>query len=303
MQKTAIVTGASRGFGRGIASVLCMEGEYKVFATARNKAALDSLKKEVDEFKGAGEVIPYVLDQNNDKEVEKFSEEITNGNNKIDLLVNSAYQGLIAMTPHFGKRFWERPISVYDGHMDVGVRSSYVMSKLIVPNMISNKSGLILQISSYGGFVYLFDAGYGVAHAAMDRLSYDMATELKDHNVRAITMHPGAGQTEITAFPDGESPTYVGRAVLSLMEQADEKFLDKTNGKTVFTIDLAKKFGFKEDYDADGSVNDARYEGSRQYKKMMLSTLPQYDIETPLPNYSDTNNEGFADLFKGAKQK
>ena len=72
MQKTAIVTGASRGFGRGIASVLSMEGEYKVFATARNKAALDSLKKEVDEFGGAGEVIPYVLDQNNDKEVEKF---------------------------------------------------------------------------------------------------------------------------------------------------------------------------------------------------------------------------------------
>ena len=280
-----------------------MEGEYKVFATARNKAALDSLKKEVDEFKGAGEVIPYVLDQNNDKEVEKFSKEVTNGNNKIDLLVNSAYQGLIAMTPHFGKRFWERPISVYDGHMDVGVRSSYVMSKLIVPNMISNKSGLILQISSYGGFVYLFDAGYGVAHAAMDRLSYDMATELKDHNVRAITMHPGAGQTEITAFPDGESPTYVGRAVLSLMEQADKKFLDKRNGKTVFTIDLAKKFGFKEDYDADGSVNEARYEGSRQYKQMMLSTLPQYDIETELPKYSDTNNEGFADLFKGAKEK
>ena len=218
-------------------------------------------------------------------------------------MVNGAYQGLIAMTPHFGKRFWERPISVYDGHMNVGVRSSYVMSKLIVPNMISNKSGLILQISSYGGFVYLFDVGYGVAHAAMDRLSYDMATELKDHNVRAITMHPGAGKTEITAFPDGESPTYVGRAVLSLMEQADEKFLDKTNGKTVFTIDLAKKFGFREDYDADGSVNEARYEGSRQYKQMMLNTLPQYDIETDLPKYSDTNNEGFADLFKGAKQK
>ena len=76
MQKTAIVTGASRGFGRGIASVLSIEGGYKVFATARNKAALDRLKKEVDEFKGAGEVIPYVLDQNNDKEVEKFSEEI-----------------------------------------------------------------------------------------------------------------------------------------------------------------------------------------------------------------------------------
>ena len=77
MQKTAIVTGASRGFGRGIASVLSMEGEYKVFATARNKAALDNLKKEVDDFEGSGEVIPYVLDQNNDKEVEKFSEEVS----------------------------------------------------------------------------------------------------------------------------------------------------------------------------------------------------------------------------------
>ena len=303
MQKTAIVTGASRGFGRGIAYVLSTKGEYKVFATARNKDALENLKREVDEFEGAGKIIPCVLDQNNDKEVEKFSKEFLDSKNKIDLLVNSAYQGLIAMTPHFGKRFWERPISVYDGHMNVGVRSSYVMSKLIVPNMINHKSGLILQISSYGGFVYLFDVGYGVAHAAMDRLSYDMATELKDHNVRAITIHPGAGQTEITAFPDGESPAYVGRAVLALMEQADERFLDKINGKTVFTIDLAKKFNFNEDYDEDGSLNEARYEGSRQYKEMMLGTLPQYDIESELPEYSDTNNEGFADLFKGAKLK
>ena len=72
MQKIAIVTGASRGFGRGIAAVLSMQGEYKVFVTARNKVALESLKREVDQFDGAGEIIPYVLDQNNDKEVEKF---------------------------------------------------------------------------------------------------------------------------------------------------------------------------------------------------------------------------------------
>ena len=169
--------------------------------------------------------------------------------------------------------------------------------------MIRNNSGLILQISSYGGFIYFCDVGYGVAHAAMDRLSYDMATELKDQNVRAITIHPGAGQTEITAFPDGESPDFVGRAVLALMEKADDNFLDKTNGKTLFTIDLAKKFGFREDYDTDGSVNEARYKGSKPFKAMMLDTLPQYNTESGLPKYSDTNNEGFADLFKGAKPK
>ena len=87
---------------------------------------------------------------------------------KIDLLVNSAYDGFFAMTPHFGKPFWERPISVYDSHMDVGVRSSYVMSKLVIPSMVKEKNGLIVQISSYGGFVYfcsvqfsLFSSGSG----------------------------------------------------------------------------------------------------------------------------------------------
>ena len=303
MTRTAIVTGASRGFGRGIARVLAAEADFKVFATARNQFALDDLKKEVEATGCNGEIIPYSLDQNNDEEVIHFAEDILKSVTKIDLLVNSAYQGLMAMTPHFGKPFWERPISVYDGHMNVGVRSSYVMSKLIVPTMIKEKSGLILQISSYGGFIYFCDVGYGVSHAAMDRLSYDMATELRDHNVRAITMHPGAGQTEITAFPDGESPEYVGRAVAALMEKADDEFLSQANGRTVFTVDLAKQFGFREDYDTDGSVNEARYEGSKPFKKMMLSTMPQYDMESPLPTFSDTNNEGFADLFPGAKIK
>ena len=111
MQKTAIVTGHQEASVEELHPYF-LGRRGKVFVTARNKAALDSLKREAEEFAGAGEIIPYVLDQNNDKEVDKFSEEILGSNNKIDLLVNSAYQGLIAMTPHFGKRFWERPISV-----------------------------------------------------------------------------------------------------------------------------------------------------------------------------------------------
>jgi dehydrogenase/reductase SDR family member 1 len=242
-----------------------------------------------------------VLDQTDDTAVTDFVNQVTSSESKIDLLVNSAYGGLIAMTPHFGKPFWERPISVFDGSMEVGVRSSYVMSKLVAPYMVKEKNGLIVQISSYGGFVYLFDVGYGVSHAAMDRLSFDMATELRDHNVRAITLHPGAGQTEITAFPDGESPEYVGRSVMALMEQADESFLNKANGKTVFTADLANEFKFFEDGDTDGSLNRKRLDGLKPYKEMSIGTLAQYDINAALPNYSDTNNIGFADLFPGAK--
>ena len=301
MTKIAIVTGASRGFGRGIAQVLATEAGYKVYATARNKSALDELKKAVDANGGRGQIIPIVLDQTDDTAVTDFVNQVTSSESKIDLLVNSAYGGLIAMTPHFGKPFWERPISVFDGSMEVGVRSSYVMSKLVAPYMVKEKNGLIVQISSYGGFVYLFDVGYGVSHAAMDRLSFDMATELRDHNVRAITLHPGAGQTEITAFPDGESPEYVGRSVMALMEQADESFLNKANGKTVFTADLANEFKFFEDGDTDGSQNIKRLEGLKPYKEMSIGTLAQYDINAALPNYSDTNNIGFADLFPGAK--
>ena len=301
MTKIAIVTGASRGFGRGIAQVLATEAGYKVYATARNKSALDELKKAVDATGGQGQIIPIVLDQTDDTAVTDFVNQVTSSESKIDLLVNSAYGGLIAMTPHFGKPFWERPISVFDGSMEVGVRSSYVMSKLVAPYMVQEKNGLIVQISSYGGFVYLFDVGYGVSHAAMDRLSFDMATELRDHNVRAITLHPGAGQTEITAFPDGESPEYVGRSVMALMEQADESFLNKANGKTVFTADLANEFKFFEDGDTDGSLNRKRLDGLKPYKEMSIGTLAQYDINAALPNYSDTNNIGFADLFPGAK--
>ena len=146
------------------------------------------------------------------------------------------------------------------------------MSKLIVQNMINNKNGLILQISSYGGFVYLFDVGYGVAHAAMDRLSYDMATELKEHNVRAITMHPGAGQTEITAFPDGESPPMWVERYYHLWSKLMINFLIREMAKQSLLSILQKNLVSRRIMTQDGSVNEARYEGSRPYKQMMLRT-------------------------------
>jgi|TARA_B110000444_G_scaffold249185_1_gene273993 dehydrogenase/reductase SDR family member 1 len=302
MTKIAIVTGASRGFGRGTAFVLATEANYKVYATARNKTALDELKRLVDVHESKGEIIPVALDQSDDAAVTDFVAQVNSSENNIDVLVNSAYGGLIAMTPHFGKQFWEKPISVFDGSMNVGVRSSYVMSALVAPSMIKEKNGLIVQISSYGGFTYLFDVGYGVAHAAMDRLSFDMATELQEHNVRAVTLHPGGGQTEITSFPDGETPEYVGRSIMALAEQADENFLNQANGKTLFTAELANKFSFYEDSDTDGSLNSKRLEDLKSFKEMSEKQLGQYDMDAVLPNYTDTNNSSFAELFPGAKQ-
>ncbi len=301
MTKIAIVTGASRGFGRGVANVLAMQADYRVYATARTELALDELREDVANSGGAGEILPIVLDQNDDDAVTRFVDKVTDAEQKIDLLVNSAYAGLIAMTPHFGKPFWERPISVYDGSMNVGVRSSYVMSKLVAPSMVKNRSGLIVQISSWGGFTYVFDVAYGVAHAAMDRLSFDMATELQEHNVHAITIHPSGGQTEVTEFPDGETPTYVGRSIFALSEKAGSDFLAKANGKTLFTAELAEQFDFSEDHDRDGAVNRARLEGLQPFKSISANRLPQYNLDAPLPRAADTNNVDFANLFPGAK--
>ena len=97
MTRTAIVTGASRGVGRGIARVLAAEADFKVFATARNQAALDGLKKEVEATGCNGQIIPHSLDQNNDEEVVHFVETILKSVKKIDLIFNSDYKGLMEM--------------------------------------------------------------------------------------------------------------------------------------------------------------------------------------------------------------
>ena len=91
------------------------------------------MKRAVDAHESRGGIIPITLDQSNYATVTDFVAQVNSSEKRIDVLVNSAYGGLIAMTPHFGKPFWEKPISVFDGSMDVGVWSSYVMSALVAP--------------------------------------------------------------------------------------------------------------------------------------------------------------------------
>ena len=107
MGKVAIVTGASRGLGRGIALTLAKEGGYSVYATARNGTALKELSAEASENELGGVVHPYVLDQNDDAAVEQFVSIVSANEGRVDVLVNSSYGGLVAIAPHFGKPFWE----------------------------------------------------------------------------------------------------------------------------------------------------------------------------------------------------
>jgi len=108
--KVGIVTGASRGLGRGIALVLAREEGLRVYATARNEDALNNLVQEAATGTKGGTVIACKLDQSDDAAVHAFVEKVKARESQVDLLVNSAYGGLIAVKPHFGKPFWEKPI-------------------------------------------------------------------------------------------------------------------------------------------------------------------------------------------------
>jgi NAD(P)-dependent dehydrogenase (short-subunit alcohol dehydrogenase family) len=109
--KVCIVTGASRGLGCGIALVIVQEEGCTVYATARNEEAAAGTK--------GGVVEVYTLDQSDDAVVQDFVEQVKSEENQVDLLVNSTYAGMIAMTPHFGKPFWERPLSVFDASLKI----------------------------------------------------------------------------------------------------------------------------------------------------------------------------------------
>lgn len=311
MGKVAIVTGASRGLGRGIALTLAKEGGYSVYATARNGAALKALSAEASENELGGVVHPYVLDQNDDTAVEQFVSIVSANEGRVDVLVNSSYGGLVAIAPHFGKPFWERPTAVFDDAMNIGVRSSYVMSKFVAPIMVGQKEGLIIQTSSLGSFIYAFDVAYGVAHAGMDKLTADMGIELREHGVKTVTLHPQGGcNTELMKWPDAESTVFVGRAALSISDKASRDDLNAMNGKIVFTGELAEKYGFMHDDDPKGEVTATKIEEAKFFRSLANKAHFQNQQDVDLEDYnsktlpwrlSDTNVKGsdMEEYFKG----
>lgn len=313
MGKVAIVTGASRGLGRGIALTLAKEGGYSVYATARNGTALKELSYEASENELGGVVHPYVLDQNDDTAVEQFVSIVSANEGRVDVLVNSSYGGLVAIAPHFGKPFWERPTAVFDDAMNIGVRSSYVMSKFVAPIMVGQKEGLIVQTSSLGSFIYAFDVAYGVAHAGMDKLTADMAIELREHGVKTVTLHPQGGcNTELMKWPGAESTVFVGRAALSISDKASGDDLNAMNGKMVFTGELAEKYGFMHDNDPKGEVTATKIEEAKFFRSLANKVHFQNQQEVDLEDYnsktlpwklSDSNVKGsdMEEYFKGFK--
>ena len=261
--KIALVTGATRGLGKGIAIGLGEAGAT-VYITGRSwdRAIGDNVSGSLLETKSAiekagGICIPVQLDHADDEQVEKLFEQIETEQNQLDLLVNNVFAGVRVLRDAYGKPFWQSDTQLWDKVNNVGLRSHYVSSIYAARMMTKRRQGLICTISSWGGMSYIFGAAYGAGKAACDRLSADMAVELKPYNVTALSLYPGiVGTEQITQFaeetentadsPSGisdrynwETPLLTGRVIAAL---AAEPNLIKRTGKVQIVAELARKY-------------------------------------------------------------
>jgi dehydrogenase/reductase SDR family protein 1 len=258
----AVVTGASRGIGKGIALELGAAGAT-VYLTGRTVEAgssplpgtIGATADEVTKLGGRG--IAVACDHGDDAQIIALFERVRAEQGRIDILVNNVFTAPSERTILQGGGFWEYPISIWDELIHVGCRSHYVSSHEAVPMMIERKQGLIVNISSFAGVAYAFNLAYGVGKAAVDRMAKDMAWELREHGVTCVSLWPGWVRTERLlqreaegkapfSTANGESPRFSGRAVVALA--TDPERLQRS-GQVLVVADLGREYGFT---DVDG---------------------------------------------------
>ena len=267
--QVALVTGATRGIGKGIAIELATAGA-KIYFTGRTTTedpqrpgTVGRTEEEIQELGGEG--VGLVCDHHVDAQVAEVFERIRKDDGRLDVLVNNATAEMGAM---IGKRFWELPLELWDDLIGVGLRSHYVASWHAAPLMIAQGRGLIVNVSSHGSREYLMGVSYGVGKAGVEKLTTDMAKELSEHGVAVMSIWPGLCKSEnrlvhAETHPDGrvtlfgldltyaETPHFPGRAVVALASDADPM---KRTGQAFWVADLAREYGFT---DIDGSIPDA----------------------------------------------
>ena len=226
--RVALVTGASRGVGKGIALALGEAGAT-VYVTGRTLEEGDAplpgtigrTAREVNQRGGRG--IALRCDHANDDDTRRVIERIQSDEKRLDILVNNVFA--LPRVDMFDRPFWELPLGVWDTMHRVGLRSHYVATALAAPMMVKAKQGLVVNVSSFGGASFQISVAYGVGKAGVDRLARDMAHDLRDHGVTCVSLYPGIVRTErIVALGDRlpwdmsntESPELSGRAICAL---------------------------------------------------------------------------------------
>jgi NAD(P)-dependent dehydrogenase (short-subunit alcohol dehydrogenase family) len=196
-------------------------------------------------------------DHTRDAEVEALFERVRSGHGRLDLLVNNAWGGYEQYDPpRFAVPFWEQPLRHWEGMFSAGVRAQLVAARFAVPLMLPQRRGLIVNTTAWLQGKYLGNLFYDVAKAAVNRMAYGMARELRPHGIAAVALAPGFMRTERVLAAHAaqpfdlsrtESPEYLGRAVAALT--ADPDVLRKS-GSVLTAGELAREYGFT---DTDGT--------------------------------------------------
>jgi NAD(P)-dependent dehydrogenase (short-subunit alcohol dehydrogenase family) len=254
----AVVTGASRGAGRGIAIALGSHG-CTVYVTGRSEKPGDAtLPGTIYETAAAvtaagGKGIAVRVDHADDLQVQALFEQVAREQGRLDILVNNACALHDQLTAP--GNFWEKPLGIVD-MLDVGLRSSYVASYYAAPLMVAQRHGLMIFTSASGSVHYVYGPVYGAHKAGMDKFAADMAVDLKESNVVALSIWMGALQTErlkmvLASDPDKygylekitETPEFTGHVIWALYRDPE---LSSISGQTVIGAEMGLKYGIRD---------------------------------------------------------
>jgi NAD(P)-dependent dehydrogenase (short-subunit alcohol dehydrogenase family) len=261
-KRVAVVTGASRGLGKGIALALAETGMI-VYVTGRSdeRKTTEGLPGTIGDTASAithrgGLGIPVHCDHTVDAEVEALFARVKDEQGRLDLLVNNVWGGYENFDwARFAAPFWEQPMRHWSGMFESGVRAHLAASQLAVPLMLSNQGGLIIHTTAWDRDKYLSNLFYDLAKAAVNRMAFGMARELQTRKIAVIALAPGFVGTErvLAAFAGSgrmpqnlETPEYAGRAVVALAGDAN---VMAKSGRVLTVGEMAAEYGFT---DVDG---------------------------------------------------
>ncbi len=258
-RKIAVVTGASRGAGKGIAVALGRKG-YRVYVTGRSIREGDATlpgtvgaTAEAVTLAG-GEGIAVQVDHARDEEIAALFKRIGAESGAIDVLVNNVAAVKDELVDP--ANFWEKPLHLAD-ILDVGLRSQYVASYYAAPLMVAAGKGLIAFTSSFGSVCYMHGAAYGAQKAGMDKMAADMAVDFKGTGVSTVSIWMGPMLTEraqrtFAAAPDeayqqfaasAETPEFTGIVLAALAEWEE---LGSVSGQTLIAAEIAQSLGLSD---------------------------------------------------------